>query len=151
MVPMRHAVQTMEQFLKLPGIFKLTNTERFAAWFVVSGDATADEIRGGVPPFHQESAWLRQIIFRTVCGVNFVMSPPNFRGYGALAPHRVAASDCQELVSPPPENKHERGIRKCTQGVRTVTLTESNNFTEMCNGAEGGSHSRLLDFLITQL
>ena len=30
---------------KLPGVFKLTNKERFAAWFVVSGDATAIEIR----------------------------------------------------------------------------------------------------------
>ena len=35
----------MEQFSKLPGVFKLTNTEPFAAWFVASGDVTADEIR----------------------------------------------------------------------------------------------------------
>ena len=30
---------------KLPGLVKLTKTEPFTAWFVVSGDATADEIR----------------------------------------------------------------------------------------------------------
>ena len=35
----------MEQFFKLPGLGKLTNTEPFAAWFVVTGDATADGIR----------------------------------------------------------------------------------------------------------
>jgi len=35
----------VEQFFKLPGLVKLTNTEPFAAWFVVSGDATADGIR----------------------------------------------------------------------------------------------------------
>ena len=29
---------------KLPGLVKLTNTEPFAAWFVVTGDATADAI-----------------------------------------------------------------------------------------------------------
>ena len=29
---------------KLPGLLKLTNTEPFAAWFVVTGDATADGI-----------------------------------------------------------------------------------------------------------
>ena len=29
----------------MPFVFKLVETERFAAWFVVSGDATADEIR----------------------------------------------------------------------------------------------------------
>ena len=31
--------------LKLPPIFKLTNTDIFAAWFVVTRDATPDEIR----------------------------------------------------------------------------------------------------------
>ena len=35
----------MEQFFKLPVVFKLTKTERLAACFVVSGDATADAIR----------------------------------------------------------------------------------------------------------
>ena len=35
----------MEQFLKLPALVKLTNAEPFTAWFVVTGDATADEIR----------------------------------------------------------------------------------------------------------
>ena len=35
----------MEQFFKLPGLVKLTNTEPFAGWFVVTGDATADGIR----------------------------------------------------------------------------------------------------------
>jgi len=39
------AASSPEQFFKLPGLVKLTNTEPFAAWFVVSGDATADEIR----------------------------------------------------------------------------------------------------------
>ena len=29
----------------MPGLAKLTNTEPFAAWFVVTGDATADGIR----------------------------------------------------------------------------------------------------------
>ena len=32
------------RFIKLPGLVKLTNTEPFAAWFVVTGDATADGI-----------------------------------------------------------------------------------------------------------
>ena len=41
----RHpAGDLVEHFFKLPGVFKLPNAERFAAWFVVSGDATADEI-----------------------------------------------------------------------------------------------------------
>ena len=35
----------VKNFFKLPGLFKLTNTEPFAAWFVVTGDATVDEIR----------------------------------------------------------------------------------------------------------
>ena len=35
----------MEQFFKLPVVFKLTKSERLAACFVVSGDATADAIR----------------------------------------------------------------------------------------------------------
>ena len=35
----------MRQFLKLPPFLKLTNTDPFAAWFVVTGDATPDEIR----------------------------------------------------------------------------------------------------------
>ena len=35
----------MEHFQKLPGLVNLTNTEPFAAWFVVTGDATADGIR----------------------------------------------------------------------------------------------------------
>ena len=40
----RHISGGAEQFLKLPLVFKLTKTEGFAGWFVVSGDATADEI-----------------------------------------------------------------------------------------------------------
>ena len=32
-------------FLKLPPFLKLTNTDPFAAWFVVTGDATPDGIR----------------------------------------------------------------------------------------------------------
>ena len=35
----------MEQFLKFPGLVKLTDTEPFAACIVVIEDATADEIR----------------------------------------------------------------------------------------------------------
>ena len=35
----------MGQFLKLPALFKLTNTEPFAAWFAVTGNATPDGIR----------------------------------------------------------------------------------------------------------
>ena len=33
----------VQQFFKLPGLVKLTNTEPFAAWIVVIRDATADE------------------------------------------------------------------------------------------------------------
>ena len=32
-------------FFNLPALLKFTNTTSFAAWFVVTGDATADEIR----------------------------------------------------------------------------------------------------------
>ena len=35
----------MDQFFKLPVFIKLTNTDTFAAWFVVTGDATLDGIR----------------------------------------------------------------------------------------------------------
>ena len=41
----RHTPVAVEQISKSPGLVKLTNTEPFAAWFVVTGDATADEIR----------------------------------------------------------------------------------------------------------
>ena len=34
------------QFFKLPTFLKLTSTDPFAAWFVVTGDATLDGIRG---------------------------------------------------------------------------------------------------------
>ena len=33
-----HLGEMVEHFLKLPGLVKLTNTEPFAAWFVVNGD-----------------------------------------------------------------------------------------------------------------
>ena len=35
----------VDQFLKLPAFLKLTNTDPFVAWFVVTGDATPDGIR----------------------------------------------------------------------------------------------------------
>ena len=33
----------LEQLFKLPALVKMTNTEPFAAWSIVTGDATADE------------------------------------------------------------------------------------------------------------
>ena len=40
-----HAGALRGAIFKLRGVFKLINTEPFAAWFVITGDATADEIR----------------------------------------------------------------------------------------------------------
>jgi len=43
--PSMHLLEELQgQFLKLPPFLELTNTDPFAAWFVVTGDATPDEI-----------------------------------------------------------------------------------------------------------
>ena len=36
---------SVDQYSKLPELLKLPNTDPFAAWFVVTGDATPDGIR----------------------------------------------------------------------------------------------------------
>ena len=43
-----HVLQQGGMIFKLPGFVKLTNTEPFAAWFVVNGDATPDVVTGNV-------------------------------------------------------------------------------------------------------
>ena len=67
----------MEQFFKLPFVFKLTKSERLVACFVVSGDATAAQQQQGA------DSWLR--VWGAGCSVHV-------RGF------RVQGSGCRIIV-----------------------------------------------------